>query len=57
MTTIVIKSWNMSSYIITGLKASQYYDVRLNMFTTGGDGPWSHPQVVRTETGILLLCW
>ena len=48
---VVIKSWNASSYMITGLTASQYYEIQLNMFTTGGDGPWSRPIVVHTETG------
>ena len=38
--------------MITELRASQYYEIQLNMFTTGGDGPWSLPIVVHTETGI-----
>ena len=52
--TVVIKSWNASSYMITGLRASQYYEIQLNMFTTGGDGPWSRPIVVHTETGMAV---
>ena len=37
--------------MIKELRASQYYEVKLKIFTTGGDGPWSLPLVVRTETG------
>lgn len=40
--------------MITGLTANQYYEIQLNMFTTGGDGPWSSPMVVHTETGAIL---
>jgi hypothetical protein len=40
--------------MITGLTASRYYEIQLNMFTTGGDGPWSHPKVVHTEAGTIL---
>ncbi|CAB3996532.1 Down syndrome cell adhesion molecule homolog [Paramuricea clavata] len=56
LTTVVqIKSWNTSSYMIMGLTASRYYEIQLNMFTTGGDGPWSHPKVVHTEADRLAL--
>jgi hypothetical protein len=53
MTTVVIKSWDTNSYMITELTASSYYQLQLNMFTTGGDGPWSYPITVHTEPGTL----
>ncbi|XP_028400222.1 protein sidekick-1-like [Dendronephthya gigantea] len=52
-TTVVIDSWNTSSYMITGLIASRFYEIQMNMFTNGGDGPWSVPTVVHTDTDRL----
>ena len=37
--------------MITGLIASRFYEIQMNMLTKGGDGPWSVPVVVRTDTG------
>ena len=55
MTVLKINSWNTTHYMITGLSASQYYDIQLRMFTSGGYGPWSLPAVViRTDQGTML---